>query len=60
MVSFYDSQHSPFIIHVIKSRRVGHVACMIGRNIHAGFRWRNTKEKTRLEIIDVDVRILLK
>jgi hypothetical protein len=63
IISFYDSHHSTYIIHVIKSRRVilvGHVARMMGRNIRAGFRWRNTNEKTRLEIIDVGVRILLK
>jgi hypothetical protein len=34
----------------MKSRRVklvGHVARMMGRKMHAGFRWRNMEEKPR-------------
>jgi hypothetical protein len=39
---------------------VGHVACIERREMHIGFRCRNLKERSHLEDLAVDGKIILK
>jgi len=58
-----DLQSSPYIVRVIKSRRMrwaGHVVCMGDREVYTGLRWRNLKERDHWEDLSVDGRIISK
>jgi hypothetical protein len=56
-----DLYSSPNIILVIKSRRwAGHVARMLGGEVHAGFWWKTLRKRDRLECSGVDGNMILK
>ena len=58
-----DLYSSPNIIWVIKSRRMGwagHVACVVGGEVHTEFWWANQRERGNLEGPGLDGRLILR